>query len=314
MNAHEVTKALEGTWHGRYGLVRCPCHDDRVPSLTVRDAAGGNTDLVVHCFAGCDWRDVKAALRQRGLLPVWTPGGRTERPLLRDGKPVSVARRDRLDRERRAKNTKRALRILRGSRAAGIIAETYFAPRGITVALPPTVQETAALRHWPTKQDLPALVCAVQRPDGKITGVHRTFLTADFTKKAGVDKPRMMLGPVSGNAIRLAPATEMMALAEGLEDGLSILQTCPDLPVWCCLTAGNLAPQLPAIVKEVVMCLDGDLPGSQAFRLSEKAIQELLRRGLKVRVFRAPPGMDHNDLLQQQDNVVPLKTREMARV
>lgn len=313
MNAQEVTKALEGSWHGRYGLVRCPCHDDRVPSLTVCDGRGQNTDLVVNCFAGCDWRDVKGALRQRGLLPEWTPTGRTERLLWRDAKPVSVAQRDRLDRERRAKNTKRALRILRGSRPAGTIAETYLAPRGITVAIPTTVRETPALWHGPTGLTFPGLVAGVQRLDGTVVAVERFFLTPDCTKKAAVPRPKMLLGPFAGNTVRLGRAAEKMLIAEGLENGLSLLQSSPGLPVWCGLSVVNLAPQLPDIVKEVVMCLDGDLPGSPAFIASEKAVQELIRRGLKVLVFRAPPGMDHNDLLRQQDNVVPLKTGEIAR-
>ena len=74
----------------------------------------------------------------------------------------------------------------------------------------------------------------------------------------------------------------------------------------CGLSAVNLAPQLPEVVKEVVMCLDGDLPGSPAFEASENAAQDLISRGLEVRMFRAPPGMDHNDLLRLPANVVPL--------
>ena len=37
MNARELTAALGGKWHGRYGTARCPAHLDKTPSLTVRD-------------------------------------------------------------------------------------------------------------------------------------------------------------------------------------------------------------------------------------------------------------------------------------
>ena len=72
MNAQDLTKALGGRWTGASGVARCPAHDDREPSLSIRDGADG--EPVVNCFAGCDWRDVKDALRADGLLPERGPG------------------------------------------------------------------------------------------------------------------------------------------------------------------------------------------------------------------------------------------------
>ncbi len=72
MNAEELTMALGGHWHGAYGTARCPAHDDREPSLSIRGGLDG--EPVFHCFAGCDWRDIKDALRARGLLPEHGPG------------------------------------------------------------------------------------------------------------------------------------------------------------------------------------------------------------------------------------------------
>ena len=37
MDARSLTKALGGRWYGRYGMARCPAHDDRTPSLKVRN-------------------------------------------------------------------------------------------------------------------------------------------------------------------------------------------------------------------------------------------------------------------------------------
>ncbi len=67
MTARELVTALGGRWHGSYGTARCPAHDDRDPSLSVRDGVDG--EPVVNCFAGCCWRDIKDVLRARGLLP-----------------------------------------------------------------------------------------------------------------------------------------------------------------------------------------------------------------------------------------------------
>lgn len=316
MSARELTKGLGGSWHGNYGLAKCPSHNDRVPSLQVSDGDNGN--LQVFCHAGCDWRDIKTALRSRDLMPEWAPPERAHRHLLKDGRPLSAeqgtATRGAATEAAAGRdiNTKYALELWHAARPAGVIAETYFANRGITTTMPPTIRETPGLKHRPSRLDLPAIICAVQAPDGKVVAIHRTFLKSDFSAKANVNQARMMLGPLSGNTVRLAPAAQKMALAEGLENGLSVLQACPSFPVWCGLSAGNLAPQLPAVVKEVILCIDGDLPGSPAFEASEKAAQKLIARGLRVRKFRAPPRMDHNDLLQLPANVVPLKTKETA--
>jgi len=43
------------TWQAR-----CPAHDDRGPSLTIRDIDDGR--ILAHCFAGCDVQDVLAAV------------------------------------------------------------------------------------------------------------------------------------------------------------------------------------------------------------------------------------------------------------
>lgn len=41
-------------------MARCPAHDDRSPSLSVREAAGGK--VLLYCFAGCETAAVVAAL------------------------------------------------------------------------------------------------------------------------------------------------------------------------------------------------------------------------------------------------------------
>ena len=63
--AQKITKDLGGKWHGRYGTVCCPCHDDKNPSLQISDADDGS--LIVHCHGGCDWKVIKDELKRRGL-------------------------------------------------------------------------------------------------------------------------------------------------------------------------------------------------------------------------------------------------------
>src|SRR5687768_13298034 len=53
---------LEGvrrTGNGRY-VARCPAHADRSPSLSLK--ATDNGDVLLHCFASCEFGDIIAAL------------------------------------------------------------------------------------------------------------------------------------------------------------------------------------------------------------------------------------------------------------
>jgi hypothetical protein len=45
---------------------RCPAHNDRRPSLSIRNADGGRLQL--HCFSGCSFSEIVDALEQRGIL------------------------------------------------------------------------------------------------------------------------------------------------------------------------------------------------------------------------------------------------------
>ena len=66
MTAAAIARKLHGRKAGASWLARCPAHDDRNPSLSLRDADG---KILVHCHAGCEQRAVIAALIARGLWP-----------------------------------------------------------------------------------------------------------------------------------------------------------------------------------------------------------------------------------------------------
>jgi hypothetical protein len=74
MSAETIAKVLGGRRAGGAWMVRCPAHEDRRPSLSVSVAKGGK--VLVRCHAGCEQRDVIAALGARGLWETAsnTPG------------------------------------------------------------------------------------------------------------------------------------------------------------------------------------------------------------------------------------------------
>ena len=66
--AQSITKALGGDWNGRYGAVPGPGHSAADRSVTVRDDETGR-DVLVHSFAGDDWKAIKDEWRRKGILP-----------------------------------------------------------------------------------------------------------------------------------------------------------------------------------------------------------------------------------------------------
>lgn len=69
MTAESLAKALDGKRVGTQFMARCVAHDDRNPSLAIRQAGD---KVLLHCHAGCSQAEVIAALHERGL---WNRNG-----------------------------------------------------------------------------------------------------------------------------------------------------------------------------------------------------------------------------------------------
>lgn len=153
---------------------------------------------------------------------------------------------------------------------AGTIAEAYLRTRGIT-ALP----GSSALRfhprcyyrpdqYSPTKT-WPALIAAVTALDGKITGVHRTWLDPSGRDKAPVDAPRRAMGHLLGHGVRFGIAGDVMAAGEGIETMLSLRMILPSLPMVAALSANHLAAILfPPTLRRLYIARDADPAGETA--------------------------------------------------
>lgn len=140
------------------------------------------------------------------------------------------------------------------------------------------------------------MVAMVQDRDGRIVAVHRTFLARNGLAKANVQPNKMMLGPCAGAAVRFAKPAEIVAVAEGIETALSVVQTCPGLAVWATLsTSGLKTLQLPGEVREVIICADADVAGERA---ALAAAERFSAQGREVRIARPSGANDFNDMLK----------------
>jgi hypothetical protein len=285
MNAETIAKALGGRKAGGAWMARCPAHDDRTPSLSIRDA--DDNKVLVRCHAGCDQERVIAALRGRGL---WAENG--PRSASRTAHCMPVERKpDQGD----SKRSDVALAIWQSSKPArGTPVETYLASRGMHMLPPEALRFHTGLKH-PSGGIWPAMVSLVTNgADGTPLAIHRTFLARDGVGKAPVDPQKMMLGPCRGGAVRLADSADVLMVGEGIETCLAAVLATGH-PAWAALsTSGLRALDLPHEVRDVIVLADGDEPGEEAAR---DCAWRWRREGRRVRIARPPQGMDFNDVL-----------------
>jgi hypothetical protein len=283
MTAAEIAAALGAARRsGGWWRCLCPAHSSRGATLAIRD---GDRGLIAKCFAGCDRRDVLAALKQRLLIGYTGAGNGTFRHFAgraSDDVARIVAARRMWDRAREA---------------VGTPVAAYLAGRGVSIPPPRSLRWAPSLRRL-DGSFAPAMVAIVEHVERNIVGGHRTWLARD---PAGNWQRlyRATLGPIGGGAVRLALAGELLMIGEGIETCLAAMQAT-GLPAWAALsTSGMVALVLPPLPRDatVVILADHDANGAGE-RAAQAAAARWLAEGRRVRIAMPPePGSDFNDVL-----------------
>src|SRR5271155_4621013 len=246
-----------GKREGRYWLVG-DVHNAPGRSMFVRlqdspkgpagkwtDAATGDhgdlLDIIRETLGLSDFREVAEEARRFLKLPRAEPEGLVSRPA---GPAVPAG----------SQEAARRLFAISGP-IEGSIVETYLQRRGIVHA-----HHGGSLRFHPRcyyrpdgdhpTETWPAMIACVTDLDGRITGVHRTWLDPDGFDhvrlgKAPIDTPRRAMGDLLGNAVRFGVADDDVLVAgEGIETMLSLRCGLPTLPMAAALSANHLAAML----------------------------------------------------------------------
>lgn len=155
----------------------------------------------------------------------------------------------------------------------------------------------------------PGLLACVTAQDGTPVTLHRTFLTQEG-QKAQVSSPKKLCSHTSyrslkGVAIRLAPVQETLAVAEGIETALAVMELT-GIPCWATVTAGLMAEfKPPQQVRKVVIFADKDAPNSahphgHGQEAAKRLAKRLWEQGVQTSI-RIPPcettGVDWLDVL-----------------
>ena len=305
----------------------CPFHQEKSPSFKVNEqdglyycfgcrASGDVFDWVKHIM-GYDFTRAREYLEQRlALGPINSEPRPTPAPTAAPTPPDAEA----------VERQQAALAIWHEAYPCGCTdVELYLQGRGIDVVgmggLPPSIRYHRALYHHETRRKYAAMVAAIQGPNGKIVGVHRTYLTtvpagekpgvAAAMRAVGAEPPRgnvvvkapvtgakKMLGQAKGGAVPLAKPGAQLAIAEGIETALSVMAET-GIPAWAALSLGNLGGiTLPETVREVIICVDNDMKDPEAGeKQAREAAAAYTAQGAAVKIARPPKGMDFNDAL-----------------
>jgi phage/plasmid primase-like uncharacterized protein len=276
-NARELASQLGLHRIGREWRGDCPaCAYAGAFALT-----DGKYGVIGWCANGCDQPAIARALGNPHKVV-------SPQPLEKDVRTIQ----DRLE---------RAERIWRRSEPVpGTPGVVYLGARGIGHLVDcPDLRFRANCSH-PTGAGLPALVAAVRDVDGRLVGVHRTYIGRDGIGKAEIEPQKASLGPVHGGTVRLAPIEQVLetgelVIAEGIETAASA-GLLLDLPAWAAITAGNLARGvvLPNNIRKVLIASDRDPAGQDAARV---AWYRFHREGRSVRIATPDEGRgDFNDI------------------
>lgn len=142
----------------------------------------------------------------------------------------------------------------------------------------------------------PALIAALhERSD--FVALQRTFLDEHEPCRArDLANPRRMLGRPGRGAVMLAPATDRLGLAEGVETALSAMILL-GIPVWATLGNERLAHiAIPDTVTHLILLPDNDRGGRIGVA---RALDVYVAPGRTIETLWPPAGFnDWNDVLR----------------
>ena len=289
--------------HGDHWQACCPAHEDTNPSLSITPAGDR---VLIKCHAKCFPDAVMRALgRTMADLFVkasadygWKGGlrGSNSTPRVAPPAPRQPTPEDIQQRQMAIE------RVWRQSVPVALFPQDpvvcYLRQRGLwQEPVPEVLRCHPNLRYYHTDGRFtvhPAMVAAVQAPQGTLVNVHRIYLANSGTKADVPEPKKLMRSPttVAGAAVRLDTPTDTLAVTEGIETALAVRLTA-GLPVWAAISAGGMTKiVIPDTVRLVIICADNDLNGTGE-RAAKTLAQRLMADGRRVKILMpSTPGTD----------------------
>jgi len=256
-----VIQRLGGVWSGRHAMVRCPAHEDRTPSLSIRQ---GRNSILVHCFAGCDGAAVMRGIRQ--VLGHTIP----------DQRAMPEPANDREAPFRRLWADGRSIEGTLGERYLRDVRGIRFVPADVRFHARCPMGRGSAARF------LPALLVGVFVRE-RLIAIQRLFLDSD----TAVRTHRMMLGNSRGGTWPARFEGGVMRIAEGFESACAYRQLTGQ-EAGTCFGVRNFARFEPDLGAEALLLLPDNDDEGQAFA---RRVADLRRGdGLPIAIGKCPAG------------------------
>jgi putative DNA primase/helicase len=298
-----AARALGGEVSGRQVLCPGPGHSPRDRSLAVRFESAAPDGFLIFSHTNDDVRSCRDHVRRRLGLPEWQPGDERNRTIPPSRTPewdLASVDHDAGPRPRTEDDFRRiemATRIWNEARdAGGTLAEVYLREHrklDLSFELAGPVLRFHPACPWRDEDTgkiikAPALIAAFRSvDDDELTAVHRIRLNPDGSKYG-----RRMLGVVHRAAVKLAPATDRLAIGEGVETVLAAQQLGLS-PAWALGSVGAIS-FFPVIDGVNTLILLGE-PGAASKRALEICGKRWRKAGRTVRVRMPTVGADLND-------------------
>ena len=154
------------------------------------------------------------------------------------------------------------------------------------------------------KMVTPAILAFAKDKENQINHVQIIRLDATGNKSKAVSIPKQIFGSLQGHAIELNQQSHATVtyLAEGIETGLSFLQTDKKAHVMAVLGKSNFTNiNLDQLANKVILCLDNDGRKMLTDKKIHEAVERLQSYGKQVGIIiPETPQYDFNDVLQKQ--------------
>lgn len=291
-----------------WALVRCIFHNDNEPSLMINLMHGGFNCLACGTKGGdiIQFERLAHGVTFKEALARLTDEQHSQPLPIVTREPVEVLPEvDPAKAERIIEQTWRWSVPI----SQGCPVDIYLRKRGLGMSEYPE-----ALRYHPSLPaytdgkcvgHYPAMLAKVLGPDGSTVTIHRTYLTTDGEKALGAQSKRLLPcafgATMSGAAIRLQPAEDVLYITEGIETGLAIHRRF-NVPVWCAVTSQGLKKiALPESIRTVFICGDRDRSGAGQ-RATVDAAARFSGEGREAIMVISPvEGFDWCDLLRDKN-------------
>ncbi|MBA3814522.1 MAG: AAA family ATPase [Alphaproteobacteria bacterium] len=289
-NGHIAVNLKTGAWidHKNSDMAGGPLHMlTKLKGLEFKEALEYGAS-----WAGVPQANLSPTGAEKIALKMTTPS-----PQQHETKELEETRQEKIDKAQALWDKGRPLQ--------GTLAERYLREhRKIEGSFPDDLRYLPFFTDPNSKWSFPCLMAGARSPEGDVTAVQLTFLSANTAQKADIPVNKRSYGTLKGSAVMIqeGKGSNVLFLAEGVETALSLRSAGVQGTIKASLGLSNIKRLIPeSLTTPIIICADHDAPNSPASQSLERSIHELQEKGFSVLCIKPDKlNEDFNDVLKTQ--------------